>query len=90
MFVIEDEIHAEPQGEFATFDEALVELRRRAQVRWDQKPNLAPCSSWQTCGRSFEIVEYDSSNEPWKVIRRVLVLEVAASGIKWAAEFENE
>jgi len=28
MFVVEDEFHFEWQGEFATEDEALVELRR--------------------------------------------------------------
>jgi hypothetical protein len=89
MFVIEDELHAELQGEFATFDEALAELRQRATIPWDREPNVAPCSSWQTCGRSYEIIEYDSSQQPWHVVRRVPVLEVAASGIKWASGFEN-
>ncbi len=89
MFVIEDELHAEPQGEFATFEEALAELRRRAAIPWDQEPNVAPCSSWMTCGRSYDIVEYDPAQQPWRVIQRVPVLEVAADGIKWASEFEN-
>ena len=28
MFVVEDEAHAEPQGEFETFEDAMAELRR--------------------------------------------------------------
>jgi hypothetical protein len=90
VFVIEDERHADPQGEFASFDEALAELHRRASVPWDQKPNVAPCLSWKTCGRSYEIIEYDPSRVPWQVVRRVPVLEVTAEGIEWESEFEAE
>jgi hypothetical protein len=90
MFVIEDEIHAEPQGEFASFDEALAELRRRASVPWDRRPNVAPCLSWKTCGRSYEIIEYDTSRVPWREIRSVAVLEVSAAGAKWASGFETQ
>ena len=42
MFVIEDESHAEPQsGVYQTFDDALKELRRRAEISWDKEPNQA-------------------------------------------------
>ena len=51
VFVIEDESHAEWAGEFATFEEALAELKRRASLPWDEAPNQAPCTSWRTCGR---------------------------------------
>jgi hypothetical protein len=88
-FAIEDELHAEPQGEFATFELALAEIRRRALLPWDQPPNCAPCASWQTCGRSYEIVEYDSTQQPCRVIRRIHVLKVAAEGVQWAPEFEG-
>jgi hypothetical protein len=64
MFLIEDEIHAEPQGQFASFDEAMVELTRRAEVPWDQPPNVAPCLSWKTCGREYVVIEYDDSRVP--------------------------
>ena len=87
MFVIEDQLHAELQGEFASFDEALAELRRRASIPWDHEPNLAPCSSWETCGRSYEIVEYDQVKSPWQVIGRVTVLNVTVQGVKWADGF---
>jgi hypothetical protein len=83
MFLLEDETHAEPQGEFATFAEALAELRRRAMIPWDQAPNRAPCMSWKTCGRRYEIVEYDDSRTPWIERRRIPALEVSAAGIEW-------
>jgi hypothetical protein len=88
MFVIEDEIHAEHHGQFRTFDEALAELRRRAKTPWDEAPNEAPCISWPTCEREYVILEFDDSNTPWKELRRVPVLNVSASGVKWASGFE--
>jgi hypothetical protein len=88
MFVIEDEIHAEQHGQFSSFDEALAELRRAAKIPWDEAPNLAPCTSWRTCGREYVILEYDDSSTPWKVLRCVPVLNVSASGVKWSSGFE--
>jgi hypothetical protein len=84
MFIIEDEAHAEPQdGEFETRQDAMTELMRRARIRWDKKPNLAPCTSWRTCGRRYELVEYDKSATPWKVLSRRLILEISAEGVHW-------
>lgn len=83
MFVIEDELHAEPQGEFASLDQAMAELKQWATIPWDQHPNLAPCISWRTCGRSYMVIEYDDSQLPWKELRRISVLEVSAVGIEW-------
>jgi hypothetical protein len=88
MFVIEDEIHAEHNGQFSSFDEALAELRRRANIPWDESPNVAPCMSWRTCERQYVILEFDDSHTPWKELRRVPVLNVSASGVKWAIGFE--
>ena len=82
-FVIEDESHAEWMGEFASEEEALTELRRRAQMPWDQPPNCAPCMSWRTCGRDYCVIEFDDTQRPWKELKRTLVLEVSASGVKW-------
>jgi len=39
MFIIEDEIHAEQEAEFETYGAAIVELKRRASIPWDQPPN---------------------------------------------------
>ncbi len=84
MFIIEDERHAEPQeGEFSTLSDAIAELKRRAALPWDKAPNQAPCMSWQTCGRTYEVVEYDTSVTPWRELQRFPVLDVTAAGAKW-------
>ena len=89
MFVIEDELHAKPQGRFDTFDQAIAELKRRASTPWDQDPNRAPCMSWRTCGRKYQVIEYDDSHSPWKELQRVAVLEVRASGVTWSRSLED-
>jgi hypothetical protein len=84
MFVIEDEIHAEWQeGRFSTRDEALSELEHRAKIPWDERPNVAPCTNWSKCGRSYELVEYDDTTSPWTELSRSLVLEISAEGVRW-------
>ncbi len=89
MFVIEDEIHAEHHGQFGSFDDALAELRRRAKIPWDEAPNAAPCTSWRACERKYFIVEFDDSSSPSKVLQRVAVLKVSASGVEWSSRFED-
>ena len=83
MFIIEDEKHAAPHAQFATFKEAVEELKRLAEIPWNEPPNRAPCKGWQTCGRSYEIVEYDDRQTPWNELRRVLVMEISAAGVNW-------
>ena len=87
VFVIEDESHCEESGEFVTLEAALAELKRRANLPWDEAPNQAPCTSWRTCGRRYEIIEFDAALSPWKELRRFAVLEVSAAGAKWSAGF---
>ncbi len=83
-FIIEDEPHAEWQeGEFSSFDQALDELRRRAAVPWNQAPNTAPCTGWEKCGRSYEIIEYETSVDPWAEIARTPALKISAEGVNW-------
>jgi hypothetical protein len=89
MFLIEDELHAEPQGQFASFEQAIAELKRRSIVPWDQEPNCAPCANWRACGREYVIIEYDDSGVPWKELRRVAILEVSAAGVRWADGIEG-
>ena len=83
IFVVEDERHAEPIGEFASRDEAVAELHRLATLPWDQEPNIAPCGGWRTCGRNYEVVEYDTSREPWRELSRTAVLDISAEGARW-------
>jgi hypothetical protein len=83
MFVVEDERHAEQIGKFSDRELAMAELRRLATVPWDQSPNVAPCTQWAQCGRSYELIEYDTADEPWRELSRKLTLDISASGIRW-------
>jgi hypothetical protein len=89
MIVIEDSIHAEQNGQFACLAEAVAELQRRAAIPWDKPPNVAPCVSWQTCGREYFILEFDTSQTPWKLLRSVPVLNVSAERVEWVDNFEQ-
>jgi hypothetical protein len=83
MFNIEDELHDEQhEGDFETFDGAVAELKRLAQLPWDRPPNLAPCTSWKTCGRKYVVVEFEPS-APRKELSRTSVLEVGRNGPRW-------
>lgn len=89
MFIIEDELHCETIGEYHTLQEAKTEIKRLANVPWDQEPNRAPCTSWQTCRRLYDIIEYDDSIIPWNEINRILILSVGSNGVYWYKEFDN-
>ena len=90
MFIIEDELHAEEQdGEFVTLEDVVAELRRRANIPWDVEPNQAPCTSWEKCGRRYEVVEFEISDSSRKEVRRVLVLDISAEGVRWSTGFEQ-
>ncbi len=83
MFVIEDEIHAEWCGKFATFVEAMAEITARSRIPWDSPPNVCPCASWRTCGREYSIVEYDRSTNPWTERGRTPVLRLSHAEVRW-------
>ncbi len=83
IFLIEDEAHGESHGQFASYEEALQELKVRAGISWDAEPNKAPCTNWKNCGRRYEIVEFDNSTKPWGQLSRVSVLNISAEGVKW-------
>jgi len=83
MFVIDDELHAEPVGRFRSKAEAIVELQRLAKLRWDEAPNLCPCTSWRTCSRRYRLIEYDTSRTPWKQLSNTPFLEVSAARTTW-------
>lgn len=85
-FVVEDQSHAEPVGEFNTIAEAWAELNRLSLVPWDEPPNVAPCQSWRTCGREYEIIEYETSALPWIEMKRYAGLEISAKGVAWGPD----
>ena len=84
-FIIHDQAHAEWQGDY----DSLEELKRRATIPWNESPNVCPCTSWRTCGRDYEIIEFDISVEPWIELRRLEILKVLAKGVIWSDDFKN-
>jgi hypothetical protein len=89
LFVLEDEFHCETQGNFPTFEAAVAEAKRHATLPWDQAPNIAPCTSWKTCGRRYVVIEYDDSVTPWTHIGSKFVLELSAKGVVWGEGFSE-
>jgi len=84
MFVIEDEEHCETMGRFDSQELALARLEDLAKVAWDHEPNRAPCTEWRNCERRYVIREYDVSQVPWKLLKRIPVLSVSANGVSWS------
>jgi hypothetical protein len=83
-FYIEDNLHAEYHGDtYPTFEAALAEVQKLAQIPWDEDPNRAPCTSWKTCGRDWCIVENSGDGNPGYT----RVVEITSAGVKWAAGF---
>lgn len=79
-FIVEDEAHAERQGEFPTFQAAVADLKRRAAEPWDSELNRAPCINWQSCSPRYEIIEQDVDG---REIARVPVLKMSVNGPQW-------
>ena len=82
-FIIEDEFHAEQQGGFKTFKDAFSELQQRASIPWNEIPNRCPCTNRENCERNYQIIEYDTTQTPWKELTRKDVLIISAKGVKW-------
>ena len=89
MFVVRDEWHADDIGEFDSRAEAHAELQRLADIPWNEAPNLCPCRSWRTCGRSYHIIEYDTSGTPWRQISYDALLDVSAKATVWLSTSET-
>ncbi|HEX8463896.1 MAG TPA: hypothetical protein VF627_04695 [Abditibacterium sp.] len=87
MFVINDESHAEWMGEHDTFESALAQIQDWTALVWSQAPNVAPCQSWRTCGRSYEIQQWDNTVKPWTLIESTPIVEIDARGVRWEPEF---
>jgi len=84
--ILEDNFHAEWNGEFLDMEAAVAELKRRANLPWNQSPNRPPCEDWETCHREYHIVAYDTSKTPWQELSRTRALNVDSSGIRWSEE----
>jgi len=83
MFIVEDQWHADVAGSFPSFEDALREVRRLAAMPFDEDPVRAPCKSWRTCGRAYEIVEIDHVSSDRTVLSRAAIVEMDADGVRW-------
>ncbi len=61
----------------------MAELQRLSMIAWNEAPNLAPCKSADTCGRSYELIEYADAKRPWRELSRVVALEISKQGTVW-------
>ncbi len=82
MFIIDDADHCEYIERFATREEALARLLQLSRMPWDAKPNRAPCMSWKTCGRRYELIEVDDS-VPYSLVEQTPIFEISAEGVRW-------
>jgi len=85
-FVIAEDMHAEIDGDFGTFDEALDELRLRVRGSFDEEPLLPPCTGRRECKRDYHVREYNN-DDPTKLVSEVAVVMVTAEGVTWAPGF---
>jgi len=53
---------------------------------WNQPPNLAPCASWESCGRNYEVVEFDTSGGSRSVLGVTPVVSIDRDGVRWALD----
>lgn len=83
MFSIDDAEHLDLGSRYPSFDLAIAEVVRRAALAWDEEPNRAPCREWRTCGRVYEVREYDDGVTPWRLLGRLKVVRVSAAGAAW-------
>jgi hypothetical protein len=93
VILIQDNRHSEVQWqtEYATFEEAIAELKRRATIPSTEPPNRAPCAHWQRCGRKYALVEFEKTDvPPWRSLRYARVVEVSPSGVVWNPKYERE
>ena len=84
-YFIYDDVHCDMHGRFVTFEEALTELKTRANIPWNEEPNRAPCTSWRTCSRDYSIakMDYDYHTKMWKQVERTSIVDISSSGVVW-------
>ncbi len=85
-FSLFDEIHCELVDSYPTFADALAEVARRCELPWNASPNRAPCRSWKTCGRKYQIREYTSKTSS-TLLGSCDICDVNSTGIEWHSGF---
>jgi hypothetical protein len=90
VVLIQDDRHSELQKtEYASFQEAVEELRRRAAIPWNEPRNRCPCTA--NCGREYAVREFEKVEPPpWKSLRKTVVVKVTRAGVVWNPNFERD
>lgn len=88
-FSIEDEVHAEWQGDYSSFEAALDEIKRRAALPWDEAPNRCPCAGWKKCERLYTITEYEVPDPTYTPKGEWGVMTISYQGVVWHEGFEK-
>jgi hypothetical protein len=91
VILIQDDMHAELQKtEYASFQQAVEELKRRAAIPWNEPPNRCPCLGG-TCGRAYALREFERAEPPpWKSLRKAIVVKVNRAGVVWNPDYERD
>lgn len=80
-YIIQDTIHCEYIWEYDNLTSALEILKNLSKLWWDKDKNKASCSSWETCGREYEFIEYEISWDKWEELNREAIFDISNSGI---------
>jgi len=80
-YIIEDQIHCEWIWKYNSISDATSELQRLLKLPWNKDKNLAPCMSYKTCGREYELIEYNIKWDIWDEVSRYPIFDIKSSGI---------
>lgn len=79
---IEEIWHCEIIGKYKTYSEARNKINELSKLPWWARPNLPPCGSKTCLSYEYEIIEYDTSIIPYKLIKRELALIISKNEVK--------
>lgn len=85
-FEIYDVIHCDSISQHDSLADAWAQLRILSVIPWNAEPNVAPCASWEDCGREYVINEYDTTTRPWILLRTHQALSISRAGIRWVPD----
>jgi len=83
VYIIEDQIHAEIIGEFESLESAQQEIQRIVKVPFGIGSNRCPCTNWNNCKRSYELIKYNKTRNPWNEISRKEIFSISRNGIEY-------
>lgn len=81
IYIIEDQIHCESIWEFKNLSDTINELQRLSNLAWNVDRNIAPCMSYETCGREYELIEYEVNWSEWIELHREAIFDIDSSGV---------